>query len=56
VVPHGRFGRRGFAQAIVRAERGAREDVVGATRAALRDAGALRTAPVSADPASLAGE
>jgi glycerol-3-phosphate acyltransferase PlsX len=42
VVPHGRFGRRGFAQAIVRAERGAREDVVGATHAALRDAGALR--------------
>jgi glycerol-3-phosphate acyltransferase PlsX len=56
VVPHGRFGRRGFAQAIVRAERGAREDVVGATHAALADAGALRSAPVSADPASLAGE
>jgi glycerol-3-phosphate acyltransferase PlsX len=56
VIPHGRFGRRGFAQAIVRAERGAREDVVGATHAALSDAGALRRAPVSADPASLAGE
>lgn len=56
VVPHGRFGRRGFAQAIVRAERGAREDVVGATHAALRDAGALRRAPVSAGPASLASE
>jgi phosphate acyltransferase len=56
VVPHGRFGRRGFAQAIVRAERGAREDVVGATHAALMEAGALRRAPVSADPASLAGE
>jgi len=56
VVPHGRFSRHGFAQAIVRAERGAREDVVGATHAALRDAGALRRAPVSADPASLAGE
>jgi phosphate acyltransferase len=56
VVPHGRFGRRGFAQAIVRAQRGAREDVVGATHAALEDAGALRRAPMSADPASLAGE
>jgi phosphate acyltransferase len=56
VIPHGRFGRRGFAQAIVRAERGAREDVVGATHAALSDAGALRRAPLSADPASLAGE
>jgi phosphate acyltransferase len=42
VVPHGRFGRRGFAQAIVRAERGVREDVVGATHAALLDAGVLR--------------
>lgn len=56
VIPHGRFGRRGFAQAIVRAQRGAREDVVGATHAALEDAGALRRAPMSADPASLAGE
>lgn len=56
VVPHGRFGRRGFAQAIVRAERGAREDVVGRAHTALSDAGALRRAPVSADPASLAGE
>ncbi|MFZ1154687.1 MAG: phosphate acyltransferase PlsX [Solirubrobacteraceae bacterium] len=56
VIPHGRFGRRGFAEAIIRAERGAREDVVGATQAALRDAGALRKAPVSADPASLASE
>jgi glycerol-3-phosphate acyltransferase PlsX len=60
VIPHGRFGRRGFAQAIVRAERGAREDVVGRTHAALSDAGALRSAggwaPTSADPASLAGE
>jgi phosphate acyltransferase len=56
VVPHGRFARRGFAQAIVRAEQGAREDVVGATHAALREAGALRRVPVSADAASLAGE
>jgi glycerol-3-phosphate acyltransferase PlsX len=56
VVPHGRFGRRGFAQAIVRAQLGVREDVVGATHAALSDAGALRRAPVSAGPASLADE
>lgn len=56
VIPHGRFGRRGFAQAILRAERGAREDVVGRTYVALNAAGALRSAPVSADPASLAGE
>jgi glycerol-3-phosphate acyltransferase PlsX len=56
VVPHGRFGRHGFAQAIARAERGAREDLVGVTYAALRDAGALRRAPASADPASLADE
>ncbi len=51
VIPHGRFGRRGFAQAILRAERGAREDLVGRTYAALSDAGALRRVPVSADPA-----
>jgi glycerol-3-phosphate acyltransferase PlsX len=56
VVPHGRFTRRGFAQAILRAERGAREDVVGATHAALAEAGALRSAPVSGDPASLGSE
>jgi glycerol-3-phosphate acyltransferase PlsX len=56
VIPHGRFSRRGFAQAILRAERGVREDVVGATHSALSDAGALRSVPVSANPASLAVE
>jgi glycerol-3-phosphate acyltransferase PlsX len=60
VVPHGRFARHGFAQAILRAERGVREDVVGATRSALEEAGALRSAgragPLSGDPASLASE
>jgi glycerol-3-phosphate acyltransferase PlsX len=60
VVPHGRFTRHGFAQAIARAELGAREDVVGATHAALSQAGVLRRAggraPTSGDPASLAGE
>jgi glycerol-3-phosphate acyltransferase PlsX len=53
VVPHGRFTRRGFAQAILRAERGAREDIVGQTLSALEQAGALRRAPVSAPAASL---
>jgi glycerol-3-phosphate acyltransferase PlsX len=56
VVPHGRFTRRGFAQAILRAELGAREDVVGVTHAALEEAGALRKVPTSADQASLEGE
>ncbi len=56
VVPHGRFAARGFARAILRAERGVREDVVGATYAALKDAGALRSVPASADPASLTSE
>jgi phosphate acyltransferase len=60
VVPHGRFARHGFAQAILRAERGVREDVVGATRGALEQADALRSAgragPLSGDPASLTSE
>jgi glycerol-3-phosphate acyltransferase PlsX len=53
VVPHGRFTRTGFAQAILRAERGAREDIVGQTQRALLAAGALREAPMSAPVASL---
>ena len=53
VVPHGGFARRGFAQAILRARRGAREDLIGRTHAALAQAGALRRAPVSAAVASL---
>jgi glycerol-3-phosphate acyltransferase PlsX len=53
VIPHGRFSRRGFARAIERAERGAREDVVGRTYRALERAGALREAPVSAPSASV---
>ncbi|HKH78926.1 MAG TPA: phosphate acyltransferase PlsX [Solirubrobacteraceae bacterium] len=53
VVPHGGFHRRGFAQAILRARRGAREDLIGRTHAALEQAGALRRAPVSAQIASL---
>lgn len=42
VVPHGRFTRAGFAQAIRLAARGTREDVTGRTHAALEAAGALR--------------
>jgi phosphate acyltransferase len=53
VVPHGRFTRAGFAQAILRARRGAREDLVGHTQQALLRAGALRAAPMSASVASL---
>jgi phosphate acyltransferase len=53
IVPHGRFTRTGFAQAILRAERGAREDIVGQTRRALAEAGVLREAPASAPLASL---
>ena len=43
VVAHGRFTRRGFARAIEVAARGVQEDVIGRTRAALEQAGALRT-------------
>jgi glycerol-3-phosphate acyltransferase PlsX len=53
VIPHGRFTREGFAQAILRAERGARADIVGQAQRALMAAGALREAPVSARAASL---
>ena len=56
VVPHGRFKRQGFAQAIVRAERGAREDIVGQTHRALGEAGALRSVPVSEPAASLGSD
>jgi len=53
VVPHGRFTRTGFAEAILRAQRGAREDVIGRTERALAAAGALRSSPMSASAASL---
>ncbi len=42
VVAHGRFTRRGFQRAIEVAARGVEEDVVSATREALKAAGALR--------------
>lgn len=47
VVPHGRFTRRGFAAAILRAQRGARQDVVGRTYDALAAAGALKVSPAA---------
>jgi glycerol-3-phosphate acyltransferase PlsX len=53
VVPHGRFSRNGFAQAILRARLGAKEDIVGQTHAALAAVGALRRSPASAGDASL---
>ena len=53
VVPHGRFTRTGFAQAIMRAQLGARADLVGETDRALERAGALKRSPVSAAAASL---
>jgi phosphate acyltransferase len=43
VVAHGRFTRRGFARAIEVAARGVEEDVISATRSALKAAGALRS-------------
>ncbi len=53
VIPHGRFTRVGFAQAILRAERGAAEGLVSETEHALQAAGALRKSPASASAASL---
>ncbi len=43
VVAHGRFTRRGFARAIEVAAKGVQEDVIGRTRSALLEAGALRS-------------
>jgi glycerol-3-phosphate acyltransferase PlsX len=49
VVPHGRFTRYGFSQAILLAARGVTGDVIGRTHSALDAAGALRRSPAS-DP------
>jgi glycerol-3-phosphate acyltransferase PlsX len=49
VVPHGRFTRFGWSQAILLAARGVSGDVVGRTHAALEAAGALRARPSSED-------
>ncbi|PTL55410.1 phosphate acyltransferase PlsX [Paraconexibacter algicola] len=48
VVPHGRFTRFGFSQAILLAARGVSGDVVGRTHGALQTAGALRARPGAA--------
>jgi glycerol-3-phosphate acyltransferase PlsX len=56
VVPHGRFSRQGFSNAILRAHDGARGELIGRTHSALRAAGALRVAPASAISASLPPE
>jgi glycerol-3-phosphate acyltransferase PlsX len=45
VIAHGRFSARGFARAIEVAARGVQEDVIGRTRQALLQAGAMRPAP-----------
>jgi phosphate acyltransferase len=50
VVAHGRFSARGFARAIEVAARGAQHDVIGRTRSALLQAGALRPAPGGSGP------
>ena len=44
-MPHGRFSRRGIAQAILLAARGVDGDVVGRTHAALEAAGRAAAAP-----------
>ncbi|HKE78640.1 MAG TPA: phosphate acyltransferase PlsX [Solirubrobacteraceae bacterium] len=54
VVPHGRFSRRGIAQAILLAARAVDGDVVGRTHAALDAARALRTIPMSGSPSTVA--
>ena len=55
VVAHGRFSRRGFARAIEVAARAVQEDVIGRTRSALSEAGALRQ-PSPATAVSSASE
>jgi glycerol-3-phosphate acyltransferase PlsX len=54
VVPHGRFSRVGIAQAILLAARAVDGDVVGRTHAALEAASALRVAPLSGSPSTVA--
>ena len=54
VVPHGRFSRRGIAQAILLAARAVDGDVVGRTHAALEAAHALPPARLSGSPSTVA--
>jgi glycerol-3-phosphate acyltransferase PlsX len=53
VVPHGRFTRFGWSQAILLAARGVSGDVVGRTHAALEAAGALRVRPAASSSEDL---
>ena len=53
VVPHGSFGHKGFAEAVRRAERAVRDDLIGRTYAALSEAGALRRSPASGPVSSV---
>jgi glycerol-3-phosphate acyltransferase PlsX len=55
VVAHGRFTRRGFARAIEVAAHAVQEDVIGRTRTALQDAGALRAAGGDGAPGDSGG-
>jgi glycerol-3-phosphate acyltransferase PlsX len=53
VVPHGRFTRTGFSQAILLAARGVRNDVVGRAHGALEEAGVLKgPAPLASGSAA----
>jgi glycerol-3-phosphate acyltransferase PlsX len=54
VVAHGRFSATGFARAIEVAAQGVQEDVIAKTRAALQQAGALRSPSESAPSAPAA--
>jgi phosphate acyltransferase len=49
VIAHGRFSARGFSRAIEVAALGVQEDVIGRTRQALTQAGALRPSPAQGD-------
>ena len=53
VVPHGSFGEKGFAEAVRRAHRAVRDDLIGRTYAALSEAGALRRSPASGPVSSV---
>jgi phosphate acyltransferase len=56
VIAHGRFSARGFARAIEVAARGVQEDVIGRTREALLQAGALRPPRGQGDAPAGSGE
>jgi glycerol-3-phosphate acyltransferase PlsX len=56
VIAHGRFSARGFARAIEVAARGVQEDVIGRTREALLQAGALRPPRGLGDGAQAEGD